>query len=487
MIFPSAIEIGAAREENRPEAFFVFEDGADLGAPLIPAAAWRKLRGEARAEGFCGKIGECFAGIPSKSENGKTSRRILVGLGEKKSLDGESARRAGAALCRFAEPRFAEIVLSAPASVRAAAAEGFSLASYRFAEYKKIDRPKLRACWMASMDGREKEALGKTLAKTAVVCRAVAFARDLVNRGASDKPPKAMAEIARSLAGGRVSVETFGRAKAEKLGMGAFLGVARGSADEPAFAHLVYKPSGRPRGRVGLIGKGITFDSGGLSLKAPGSMETMKRDMAGAAAVLAVFKALPDLELNVEAHGFCPFTYNLPGPNAIKPGDVLRAMSGKTIEVLNTDAEGRLILADALAYAAKEKLNAVVDVATLTGAVVTALGTKIAAVMGDDKALVERLVNASLNSGEPLWELPLAREYEGYIKSGIADLRNVGKPGGEAGTIVAGLFLREFAGNAPWAHLDIAGTAWTENPSFYLSAGATGAPVRTIIEYLKAL
>ncbi|HVA66599.1 MAG TPA: leucyl aminopeptidase [Elusimicrobiota bacterium] len=485
MISPSIVPASAAEKFARAEAFFVGEDGAFVIAPGLSSDEKRRLWEESRENGFKASVGECaeIAGGAS----GARRKNVLVGLGKKKDATSEALRRAGAALYRHAKGRWENLLIAAPLKDFQALAEGFILASYEFTEYKKPEAPRLAAVGFKAADAREKALLQKSLDRVLAACRAVAFARDLVNRGASDKTPEKMGDVARTLAGPRVKVEVFGREKAAELGMGSFLSVARGSEDEPAFVRLVYKPSGSAKKRIGLVGKGITFDSGGLSLKPPASMETMKMDMAGAAAVLAVFQALPILNLKVEVHGFCPFTYNLPGPRATKPGDVVKAMNGKTIEILNTDAEGRLVLADALCLADQEKLDAVIDMATLTGAAVTALGGKVAALMGGDKALVERLLRASRESGEMMWELPLVKEYREMLKSDVADLRNIGRSRGEAGTIIGGLFLQEFAGQTPWAHLDIAGPAWSGSESSYFSQGGTGTPVRAILRYLESL
>ncbi|MEK7656666.1 MAG: M17 family metallopeptidase, partial [Elusimicrobiota bacterium] len=294
-----------------------------------------------------------------------------------------------------------------------------------------------------------------------------------------------LAEAAKGLAGSGVTVRVIEKEEAADLRLGSFLGVARGSVHPPALVHLIYKPKGAKK-KIALVGKGITFDSGGLSLKPPQGMETMKCDMAGAALVLGVFKVLARLKPKVEVHGYAVMTYNLPAADAYKPGDVLRARNGKTIEVLNTDAEGRLVLADALCLAAEEKPDAIVDFATLTGAVLIALGSSVTGAMTNDKALLARLSSASRLADEPLWELPLPKEYEENIKGKIADLQNIGKVRGEAGTLIGGLFLREFVGSVPWVHLDIAGTAWTDSEKPYCPAGGTGAPVRTVLEYLSA-
>jgi leucyl aminopeptidase len=261
--------------------------------------------------------------------------------------------------------------------------------------------------------------------------------------------------------------------------------VNRGSLEEPRFIRIHYKPTGRPRKKIALIGKGITFDSGGLSLKPSKSMETMKLDMAGGAAVIATMSCLPKLGLDVEVTGYVPTTDNLPGHNAQKPGDVIRYLNGKTIEVLNTDAEGRLILADALALAAQQKPDYMINLATLTGACVTALGPQVAGLFSNNHALADRLLRCSQAAGEKLWQLPLVKEYKEMIKSNVADMKNIG--GASGGAITAALILQEFVGDIPWAHLDIAGPAFAESDYAFGPKGGTGFGVRTLVKFLTSL
>jgi leucyl aminopeptidase len=277
------------------------------------------------------------------------------------------------------------------------------------------------------------------------------------------------------------------QADCAKLAMGAYLGVAQGSQEPPKFIHLRYAPARRPRRRVAVVGKGITFDSGGLDLKPADGMLRMKDDRSGAAAVLGIFQALPQLKLPIEVHGLIAATENMPSGTAQRPGDIVRAMNGLTIEIGNTDAEGRLTLADALAYAAQEtKPDEMIDMATLTGAVVIALGQGISGVFASDDGLARRVLAAAETAGERMWRLPLHEEYKDGIKSDVADLNNVSSQRG-GGAIVAGLFMRDFTAGIPWAHLDIAGTAFTEREHALGPKGATGAAVRTVLSYLSAL
>src|SRR5438105_10636065 len=284
------------------------------------------------------------------------------------------------------------------------------------------------------------------------------MARDLVNSPAGDMTPTRLAEVATEI-GEREGLEVYvlDEVAIANEGLGGLMGVARGSAEPPRLIELVYEPPGA-RGTVALVGKGITFDSGGLSIKTAEGMETMKTDMSGAAAVLATMSLLPALAPKVKVIGSVPTTENLPGGRAIKPGDVLKIRNGKTVEVLNTDAEGRLVLADGLSLAVEAGVDAIVDLATLTGACMVALGRKIAGLMGNHDAWVEQVGAAAERAGEKLWPLPLPDDYRKKIDSEVADIKNTG---GDryGGALTAGLFLREFVGDAPWAHLDIAGPA----------------------------
>ncbi len=268
--------------------------------------------------------------------------------------------------------------------------------------------------------------------------------------------------------------------------MNAFLGVAVGSDKPPKFIHLSYKPR-RPSKKIVLIGKGITFDTGGLSLKSSEHMETMKLDMSGAAAVLAVFAAIPSLIIKSEVVGIIAACENMPSGKALKPGDILKALNGKTIEVLNTDAEGRLTLADAISYALiKEKPDEIIDLATLTGACMVALGQEIAGCFGNNDILLQNIEKHAKLTGENIWRMPLYREYSDLIKSPIADIKNI-QTGRYGGAITAALFLSEFVGKTPWVHLDIAGPAYTEKDSPLTPSGGTGFGVRLLLEYLVSL
>ena len=368
-----------------------------------------------------------------------------------------------------------------------AVVEGALLASYQVRNYKSgRGAGELASCTIvgatASRAVADAEARGRSLAE------ATCFARDLINEPASVVTPAYLAQAAQAMKKDLgLAVRVLGPRELKRLKMGAILGVGRGSANEPRLIELVYTPprgsrAGK-RGPVALVGKGITFDSGGLSLKPAGNMEIQKRDMAGAAAVLGAMRAVARLKPAIEVRGYVASAENMPGGDAYRPGDILHTHSGKTVEVLNTDAEGRLVLADALAWAASGAGAArpkwMVDVATLTGAVTVALGRQIAGVMGTDGGLVQQLIDAGQDAGEPMWELPLVDEYLPAMDSLFADIKNTGD--GSAGSIFGGLFLREFVGGVPWAHIDIAAVAYADKAYPYVPRGAVGWGVRSLV------
>jgi leucyl aminopeptidase len=363
--------------------------------------------------------------------------------------------------------------------------EGAMLGNYTFERYKREKSEKqVETVRLLAPPGRPGREVTDGARRGESFARATAFARDLVNAPANDVHPTHLAEVARQIAReARLTVKIYERAECERMGMGAFLGVAAGSQQPPKFIHLTWTPPGRARRRVAVIGKGVTFDAGGLDLKTAEGMLRMKDDMSGAAAVLATMRAMPELAPPVEVHGLIAATENMPSGSALRPGDVLKAMNGTTIEVGNTDAEGRLTLADALCYAnARIKPDEIVDLATLTGACVVALGPLCAGLLASDQPLADRLLAAAEQAGERVWQLPLIEEYRENLKSDVADLNNVGPRGG--GAITAALFLKEFAGATPWAHLDIAGPAFSEKDLPLAPKGATGVAVRMLLTYL---
>lgn len=426
---------------------------------------------------------------------------ILIGLGEKPfSLEG-LRRSAGVFLKKVRESKVQNIVLSCPWSlwpnqkiqdIAKAIGEGLALADYEFNKYKT---DKTDGASFIVENARIYDSVGKFremqegLDLADIMSGAAKFVRDLVNEPASNMKPKNLAEQALKISSEdkQVLTEVFSGRDLDALGLHALEGVAKGS-DEPAyFIHMHYKPRGaKPRANVCLVGKGITFDSGGLSLKSPDNMESMKIDMAGAAAVLGVFRYLSKIKPRVEVHGLMPVCENMPSGKSLRPGDVIKTFSGKTVEVLNTDAEGRLILADALSYAAsKLEVDYIIDLATLTGACVVALGENVAGLMSNNERLKDRTLNAAMEEGESVWPLPLVGDYKELLKSNVADIKNVtSKRWG--GAITAALFLQEFVGKTAWAHLDIAGPAWDESGKIsYTPKGGTGFGVRTILNLLK--
>jgi leucyl aminopeptidase len=431
------------------------------------------------ARGFEGKVGEAQALL---ADDGTTI--VALGCGEASKLDAEVVRRAAAALVRAAgRSRIAAFALPPGIDERAAAqaaAEGASLASYRFTTHKSDPDPSgLERLTVVGGGGTR---LHSGLSRGITIAAAVAQARDLSNEPAGALPPARLADIAVGVAEREgLHVTVLDEKAIRSGGLGGLLGVSLGSDQPPRLVELIYEPEGRSRGTVVLVGKGITFDSGGLSLKTADGMTTMKTDMSGAADVIAAMGALPALGCKTRVIGIAPMTENMPGGAAIKPGDVLRARNGKTIEVLNTDAEGRLVLADGLSLAVEAGPDAIIDIATLTGAASVALGRKIAPLMGNHAGLLAQVQAAGERVGERFWTLPLPDDYRKDIDSEVADMKNIGKPG-QAGTIVAGLFLREFVGDVPWAHLDVAATARTDEDDGYVRKGSTGFGVRTLIE-----
>ena len=363
------------------------------------------------------------------------------------------------------------------------AAESVALALYEGDQYKeKPEERSLDSLVLVGVEG-ESALLEEAARQGLVIGTAANITRNLVNTPGNDLPPTVMAERAEAIAMEYdLHFEALDREAMEELGMGSLLGVTLGSHQEPRLIILTYEPEGKPKSKdvLALVGKGITFDTGGISLKPSKSMEKMKYDMAGGAAVLGAMAAIGQLKPDLKVMGVVPAVENMPGGGAQRPGDVRKAASGKTIEIINTDAEGRLILADALWYA-REQLDAthMVDLATLTGAVSIALGNVFIGLMGNDQPFIEKVMAAGARSGERHWQLPLDDEYKKQLKSDIADLKNVGGP--KAGTITAGYFLKEFADPIPWAHMDIAGTGWMDSGKSHLASGGTGVGVRTLV------
>jgi leucyl aminopeptidase len=444
---------------------------------------------------FSGKEGEHLLFYPEKGKAGEVSakRILVVGLG-KEALDRESFRKAGGTIASLAMKGKAEELLLVlpdidcdPSEMVEGLSEGIVLGAYRFKKYKTKKEPDAAGELLAkaAFYGADSAGIAKSLKMGEISAQCACKARDMANEPANYWGPGNFSEYGRQLAathGMRCTV--LDQARMKKLAMGGILGVNQGSALPPEMVILEYtvKPSAPT---LLLVGKGLTFDSGGISLKPSAGMEEMKYDMCGGAAVLCAMQAVAQAKLKgLNLVAIVPATENLPGPAALKPGDVITQYGGKTVEVVNTDAEGRLLLADALAYGIKKyKPDMVVDVATLTGAVIVGLGHHRTGLLSNDDGLCDRLLAAGTRSGEPLWRLPLDAEYTKQLKSEIADLKNVGKKDG--GTITAAAFLKEFVGETPWAHLDIAGTAWDFTEKSYVPKGPSGIAVRTLFDFVR--
>ena len=362
-----------------------------------------------------------------------------------------------------------------------AIAEGALLGLYGFTKYKKPEYEDIEEILLAVREKGNVPILETAIGKGKLVAEATNLARDMVNEPANYMTPGQMAEAAKEIASKyNLEFKVFDREDMETMGMGALLGVAKGSNQPPKLITLSYKGDKRSKKAVGFLGKGITFDSGGISIKPSEGMNEMKDDMAGAATVMTAVVAIAQLKPKINVTAVVPATENLPSGTALKPGDILKAMNGKTIEVVNTDAEGRLILADALSYAQKLGLSSLIDLATLTGACRVALGTLYSGVFSNDQDLADKVLKSAKITGEKMWQMPMPEEYKEQIKSEIADVKNIGNRYG--GAITAALFLAEFAANTPWVHIDIAGTASSTKESGYIVKGATGVGVRTLVE-----
>lgn len=421
----------------------------------------------------------------------------VLGLGPKAGLDAEAVRtgmaEATRSLRRVGARRIATILHGAgeggldPAMAARAMVEGTILGLYTYRKQGKDSEeptPEVRELIIVEADqakvraAREGARLGRVLAES------TCLARDMANRPANFMTPTDMAEIARNVsAEAGLEVEILEKKDMERLGMGALLGVAKGSAQPPKFIILKYQGDPTNGKRViGLVGKGVTFDTGGISLKPAAGMAAMKTDMSGGAAVIAAMRAIGLLKPKINVTGLVPAVENMPSGTAQKPGDVVTALNGKTIEVDNTDAEGRLLLADALSYGRTQGLSPMIDVATLTGAMRQAMGTVCTGAFTNDEPTLKRLLRAAEVAGEKMWQFPMFEEYKEQIKSDVADLKNTG--GATAGSITAALFLAEFSETTPWVHLDIAGTARPEATKGYLVKGASGVPVRTLVQFV---
>jgi leucyl aminopeptidase len=456
---------------------------------LRAAGVDRKLLTRLRFEGKTGQVATFTGDVPAVT--------VLVGVGASVDVGTTAIRKAVAGAVRSLGSHKSVIVdlslldlsiIDADLSsddVAQAAAEGAGLAGYRYEAFKSSnDDPSLETVTLV-VPGGGKDGFARGLAIVDAVC----FARDLVNEPGGSLTPTRFAELAseKATAAG-LTVEILDEDAIAEAALGGLLSVSRGSQQPPRFVKLSYTPSDETAAAlpsVALVGKGITFDSGGLSIKPAEGMMTMKCDMGGAAAVIATMCALPALGVGVPVTSYTPMTDNMTGPDATRPGDVMTARNGKTVEILNTDAEGRLVLADALSLASEDGHRAIVDLATLTGACMVALGDQIAGLLGNDDDLIAAIESAADDAGEKFWHLPLPPEYRKLLDSPIADMKNIG--GRYGGTLTAGLFLQEFVGDdIAWVHLDIAGPAFTEAADAEIPRGGTGFGVRTLLAWLEA-
>ncbi|MEM0456518.1 MAG: leucyl aminopeptidase [Nitrososphaerota archaeon] len=443
--------------------------------------------------GFKAKLGQVLPVYPKSA--GSIRCFLLLGLGSKQDFSLEAIRQAhGYAALKVKELGSRSVavpILSIPPytapEITASVVEAISLAFYKFDKYKsKVEDGKYPELVRLVVDSDMKGMCDAAAREATIVSEAVKLARDIANMPSSDIPPKRMAEIATEvgMASG-FSTKVFEMEVLERMGMKGIVSVGKGSSNPPVLIVMKYDGGGDT---YAVVGKGVVFDSGGISIKPSEKMEEMKYDKSGAAAVIAFMKAVAELKLPIRLIGIVPVVENLPSGNALKPGDIIKFRNGKTAEIISTDAEGRLILADALAYASEMKPKAIIDLATLTGACVIALGTHVSGLFSNNDGLADRLIKAGEKTGERLWRLPLWKEYFEQIKSDVADMKNVG--GRPAGAITAAAFLMNFVdSNIPWAHIDIAGTAWTQESSpekSYIPKGATGVGVRLLVEFLKS-
>lgn len=423
----------------------------------------------------------------------KARRLLLIGLGKRDQLSFETISKYAGTSARYSRNKGLKTVAITRIDdfgiVRAgeAAAEGIIAALFEPDKYKtkqKEDKALATAILMAP-DAKAADALATGVEQGRIIATAMNLARELSNEPSCNLTPTDLANRAQTEARTYgLGIDVLDEDKMKELGMGAILGVSRGSEEPAKLIVLTYQPEGPAATSdvIGVVGKGITFDSGGISIKPADGMDRMKYDMSGAAVTLAAMTAIAQLKPSVKVIGLMPAAENMPSGTAYKPGDVLRAMNGKTIEVVNTDAEGRLVLADALCYARKLGATRLIDLATLTGACSIALGSVNAAALGNDQGFIEDVRTAGREVGERLWQLPMDDEYKELIKSDIADMKNSG--GRYGGTITAAFFLKEFVDDVPWVHLDIAGTAWANEQKPYASSGPTGIGVRTVVNYV---
>ena len=441
------------------------------------------------SEQFTGELGDAI--LVQTLGKLPVKQVLFVGMGPEKAANVGTVRRAAAVAARRAGGG-KSVVTTIPQAAGASAesvrafVEGFLLASYRYLRYRseQNSRPnRVESVVLVAGDGWEPKAIKRAMDHAAAVAEGTNIARDLTNTPAGDKSPESLAQEARKIARNGLKVKVLNEKELAAKGFGGILGVGRGSPKPPRLIELIYEPAGAKR-TIAFVGKGITFDSGGINLKPSDSgIDWMKMDMGGGGAVLGAMHAIAKLKPKVAVRAYIATSENMPDGNALHPGDVITQYGGKTVEIGNTDAEGRLVMADAIVYAKERGADVVVDIATLTGAMMIALGHRMFGVIGEPRTEVAKVLEAAERAGEPAWELPLNRDYFEVMKSDIADLRNVSSRNVGGGAITAALFLKEFAGDTPWVHIDIAGSAKSDEDFYENPKWATGAGVRTLVEY----
>jgi leucyl aminopeptidase len=484
-----ALAVAVFKDEKADEGFLKELDDATGGI----------LRSVIESEELKGKEGDTVYLHLGGGGSMKAKRLLLLGVGEREDFKTPQISQFAGAAVRSLRAKNIKSIAVVPRvegeaeKVAAAAAEGACIGLFDPDKYRTVDKEERTIDRLVVViPGADAGAISRGAQRGRIIGESVNFTRDMANEPGGYMTPSDMAERARAIAGEfGLSIDVLDEARMEQEGMGALLSVSAGSEQPAKLIILKYVPrdgggaAGDEQSKelLAFVGKGVTFDSGGISIKPGENMELMKYDMTGGATVLGAMRAIAQLKPPMPVLGVVPATENLPSGKATKPGDVVRAMSGKTIEIINTDAEGRLILADAMAYAKKLGATRMVDMATLTGAVSIALGDVNTAILGTDQELIDEVIAAGREVGERFWQLPLDKEYSKQIKSDIADIKNTG--GRKAGTITAAAFLKEFADGVSWAHLDIAGTAWGDDAKPYRSKGPTGIAVRTLLNIVE--
>ena len=468
--------VAGVYEGEKPEAGVLAEIDKRTGGVITSLIETGEFTGKSAESAYVHNPGDM-----------KARRLLLLGAGKQEEFTTDGVRKIAGAAARtlrgkkarsFAFLRHSQSPIGESAQ---AVTEGALIALFDPDKYHTSDKTEdhLETMLLVAGEG-ELDEVRRSIERGRIIAEATNFAREAINEPANVMTPTELARRAEEMARNYgLEFDALDEAEMKDLGMGALLGVAQGSAEPAKLIILRYTPKTESSETVAIVGKGITFDTGGISIKPSDGMEKMKYDMAGGATTIAAMRAIAQLKPAINVIGIVPATENMPGGRAQRPGDIVRAMTGKTIEVINTDAEGRLVLADAVAYARKLGATKIVDLATLTGAVSVALGDVYVAVLGTNQEWVDQILAAGKGAGEKIWQLPLDKEYREQIKSEIADIKNIG--GRKAGTITGAYFIREFVEDTPWAHLDIAGTAWNENGKPHLAVGPTGVCVRTLV------